>query len=46
MFVLQTPGGGGWGGEEENIKGAPTAKRKRTEVRGSVAEYKRLQESA
>ena len=60
VFLLETPGGGGWGcpdnGDKKRDNARNTArddardenpaKLRRVEVRGSVAEYTRNQESA
>ena len=50
MFCLYTPGGGGYGTEEEAGYGRPQAKRQRRNEtfpeRGSVFEYRTSQESA
>ena len=52
MFLLETPGGGGWGHPDNGEKPRDTAredmpaKLRKVEVRGSVAQYTRNQESA
>ena len=60
VFLLETPGGGGWGCPDNQQKQTDNtrdrtrdtprddmpAKLRRVEVRGSVAEYTRNQESA
>ena len=56
VFILQTPGGGGWGSPDQTPDHTPVLSSDHAPVlssvsrpvlsRGSVAEYRRLQESA
>ena len=48
VFILQTPGGGGWGSLDQTPDHTPVLSTVSRPVlsRGSVAEYRRLQESA
>lgn len=45
-FRLYTPGGGGYGCPGDEVQAMPPAKRTKFPERGSVAQYRQVQESA